>query len=456
MMQIPFSFDAMLLFGIMSIMLLIGIFLRAKISFFQNFLIPGCLIGGILGLILVHSGLFRVSAGDLETLAYHFFNISFISVGLTPGSHLRRQNRIGNKEFLRGPLWMALSQTFCFALQAVVGGAIVMVFGLIGLKLFPTFGFLSPLGFEEGPGQALSIGKVWETAGFQYAATIGLTFAAVGYFFAFFIGVPLVNWGVRKGMARYGTEKLPQDLLTGLLAKNQQPESAGFLRMHSANADTLAFQAALVGLVYILTYGLIRMMGTFFAPDVAAMLWGFFFFGGLMIALAVRFLMGRLGIDYLVDPGIQRRITGWSIDFLIVCTVMAVQLQVVWQYFWPVTAIALTSGVSTTAAVIFLGKRIWSYNLERLVAVYGTVTGTVSCGLLLLRIVDPDFSTPVAIEIGIVSALMLIPLPGMLVLVNANVWWGWSIPMIVGCFLAIMILSLIAIRAFGMWEKPRF
>ena len=454
-MQIPFPFDTMILFGILSVMLLIGVLLRAKVPFFQSFLIPSCLIGGVLGLVLINWGLIPSSTKDLETFAYHFFNISFISVGLTAGNN-RKQNRINKKSVLRGPLWMTLAQTFCFSMQAVVGGVFVIVFGLFGIKLFPTFGFLAPLGFEEGPGQALSIGKVWEAAGFESAATIGLSFAAIGYFFAFFVGVPLVNWAIRKGHASGGSHQLPQDLLTGLLSKNQQLESAGSLRIHSANADTLAFQAALVGLVYILTYGLIRGIGSYCPADVAAILWGFFFFGGLMIALAVRLLMRKFGIDHLIDPGIQRRITGVSIDFLIITTVMAVQLQVVWKYFLPVTAIALTSGVLTTVGVIFLGKRIWSYNLERMVAVYGTVTGTVSCGLLLLRIVDPDFKTPVAIEIGIVTALMLIPLPGMLVLVNANIWWGWSIHMIVLFFFAILMLTLIAIRALKMWEKPRF
>ena len=78
---------------------------------------------------------------------------------------------------------MALIQGSCFGLQAAVGGLLVIFFGIFGLELFPTFGFLAPLGFEEGPGQALSVGKVWEGFGFAQAATLGLTFAAIGYFF---------------------------------------------------------------------------------------------------------------------------------------------------------------------------------------------------------------------------------------------------------------------------------
>ena len=83
---------------------------------------------------------------------------------------------------------MALTQSVIFPLQAIAGGAFVALFGLFGIKLFPTFGFLAPLGFEEGPGQALSIGKVWQGFGFEHATTIGLTFAAMGFFFSFFVG----------------------------------------------------------------------------------------------------------------------------------------------------------------------------------------------------------------------------------------------------------------------------
>ena len=104
--QIPFPFESMLLFGSLATMLLIGVVLRANIPFFQHFLIPSCLIGGVLGLILLNTGVFRLSVSNLETFAYHFFNISFISVGLTnSGNNANRGFR--DKGFFKGPLWMA-------------------------------------------------------------------------------------------------------------------------------------------------------------------------------------------------------------------------------------------------------------------------------------------------------------------------------------------------------------
>ena len=77
-MTAPFSFESMLVFGWLASMLLMGVLLRAKISFFQRFLFPGCLIGGIIGLILINFGAIKIAVSDLELFAYHFFNISFI------------------------------------------------------------------------------------------------------------------------------------------------------------------------------------------------------------------------------------------------------------------------------------------------------------------------------------------------------------------------------------------
>ena len=452
-MQVPFPFETMLIFGSLGIVLLIGVFLRAKVAFFQRFLIPSCLIGGVVGLIALSIGLMNWPATHLETFAYHFFNISFISIGLT-GDENRISAAHPSKASLKGSLWMALTQSVVFPLQAVIGGLMVLILGVLGMKLFPTFGFFAPLGFNEGPGQALSFGKVWEGIGFEHAATIGATFATIGFFFAFFVGVPLVNLGIRKGYAAYTPKKLPRDFITGIIEKGQEPRTAGRLPMHSANIDSLAFQAALVGLVYVATYGFVWGLGSLLAPDIASMLWGFFFFFGLICAFVVKRLMNFVGAGYLVDNGIQRRITGWSIDFLIVSTVMTIQLQIVWKFVVPILAISMICGVLTTAVVVFLGRRLWDYNLERTAAIYGTVTGTVSCGLLLLRIADPEFKSPAVIEVAVMNAIMLIPLAPYLMLVNAPVWWNWSLASTVMVFFGAMVMSLILLKVLKLWRKP--
>ena len=446
-MNAPFAFDGMLAFAFLSLCLLAGVGLRARVAFFQRFLVPGCLIGGLLGLVAMQAGQFTPPSSLLESLAYHFFNISFISVGLTAAPR-DASHKHGERPHT-GPLWMALMQGLTFPLQAVVGGLLVMLLGLFGISLFPTFGFLVPLGFNEGPGQALSIGKVWEGIGFSDAATIGLTFAALGYFFAFFVGVPLVNRGIRRGRATFAPRALPREVLTGVIAPGTARQSAGRLTLHSGNADSLAFQAALVGCSYGITALIIAAVGRLLPADVSRMLWGFFFFFGLGVALIFKAFMARVGILHLVDVGIQRRITGWSVDYLMVATVAAIQLNIVWDYILPIGLIGLLNGVLTTLLVVFMGRRLAAYPLERTAAIYGVVTGTVSCGLLLLRIADPDFKTPVAVELAVMNLFSLPIIGGCTLLINGPLWWHWPLWTTLLVFAAIMVAALALMWLFG-------
>ena len=456
-MSTPFPFDGMLVFAYLSALLLAGVALRSRIGLLQRFLVPSCLIGGVLGLLLLTLGAVRLDRSIVESLAYHCFNISFISVGLT-----REDDAAGRPggQLLRGSVWMALIQGLTFPMQAILGGLAVLLLGLAGLDLFPTFGFLVPLGFNEGPGQALSIGKVWETVGFANAATIGLTFAAAGYGCAFFIGVPLVNRGIRRGRATFGTRQLPREFLVGILPPGAR-EKAGELTIHSGNAETLAFQAALVGGVYGVSYLIVSLLVAgltafkVMGPNDAKILWGFFFFFGLGVALAVKKVLGWIGVGHLVDPGIQRRITGWSVDYLIVATVVAIQVAVVWQYALPIGLICLVNAVATTALVVWFGRQLDAFQLERTAAIYGVVTGTVSCGLLLLRIVDPEFRTPAAFEVAVMNVFALPVVGGCTVLVNGPLWWGWSVGVTVAVFGAVMAVSLTLMRVMGFWGGRR-
>ena len=445
-----FPFEAMIAFGFLSLFLVIGVFLRANIKFFQHFLIPSALIGGIIGLILMMSKIIPVSSSMYETFAYHFFNVSFISLGLAGGNDAGEKR---GKEILRGTFWMSLIEGISFSIQGITGGVLVILFGLLGIKLFPTFGFFAPLALEEGPGQSLSIGKVWEGFGFDHAATIGLSFATLGILLSLFIGVPLVNWGVRKGLAVHAPKELPQDLLKGIISKGGRKESAGELTMHSGNIETLAFQLSMIGVVYLITYGIIKLFGLILSTDVESSLWGFFFIIGILVAVTVQTIMKKFGIHYLVDSGIQQRITGWSVDYMIASTVMAVQMVIIWKYIVPILTIVLISTFLTTIIVVYLGNRLWSYNLERMVSIYGTVIGIVPTGLLLLRIADPEFRTPAALELGLCN-IMGAPFIFLGVIITyAPLWWNWSVGFTVLVYAILLIIYLYALHLFHLMGK---
>ncbi len=446
----------------MAVFLLIGIFLRAKVAFLQRFLMPSCLIAGVIGLVLINTGILPTAVESLETIAYHFFIISFISVGFLFMSEISSQKEAEKasdlklKSILKGSFWMALIEGITLPMQAIISSLFVILFGIAGVKLYPTFGLLIPLGFTEGPGQALSFGKVWEEFGFEHAATLGLTFAAIGFLFAFLVGVPLVNWGIRLTRGEGAKKELPQDLVTGIIPKGQEKEEAGKLTLHSGNVDSLAFHTALIGIVYLLTYGFIFLMGKAFSPSVTKSLWGFFFFFGMFIAMFVGWIMKKIGVIHLVDSGTQRRITGWSIDFLIVATVMAIQIHIVWTYIVPIAVMSIFSGIATILVLIYFGKRIDSYNLERMVVMFGTCTGTVSSGLLLLRITDPEFKTPVALEVGVMNVLVAPIIIACMVLVNAHIWWQWNLPLIMLAFAGLLLLCLVLMKLLKYWGQPKF
>ena len=409
-------------------------------------------------MILRNLNVIVLSHSTLEILVYHLFNLSFISVGLTPMSKTIKQKH--GKSKINGALGMGLIQGVIFPIQAIIGGLITLLFIYAGFELFSTFGFFAPLGFIEGPGQALSMGQTWEQISatiYTNATTVGLTFAAIGFFFSFFVGVPLVNWGIKKGLSDQTPKILPTDFIKGIISKNQEKKPAGFETTHPANIDALSFHFTLVGLTFLITYGFIKILTEYLPVDIAKMIWGFFFFFGIVFALLIRGVMKKLNMIHLIDREIQKRITGWSVDFLLVATIAAIQVAVIWKYLLPISIISALTGTISLFVVVFIGKRIWKeYAFERTAGIFGTVTGTVPSGLLLVRILDPDFKTPAAIDLGLTSIFAApFVLVGML-LVNAPVLWGWSVLQTLLAFLVMMMVALALMKVFRLWGKPQY
>lgn len=446
----PFPFEAILMFGFFSALLLAGVVLRVWVGFIQKLLFPASLIGGLIGFAAVNIYGFGMDEDLIKSFAYHFFNISFISVGLTP-PEFEPGTQGREKVILRGSLWMAVLQAATFSLQALVGAFLVYIFMLTGTDLFASFGFLVPLAFNEGPGQALSIGRAWEGAGFSDASSIGLSFAAIGFFFAFFAGVPLASLGLRR--RRVQKDRPDLFFVRGILPAGQKAESAGSITTHGSNIDCLAFHLAQAGLAYVITYFLVRFLALIVPDNAAAMLWGFFFLFGLVTAIVLRKLTEATPLGRLMDPGLQRRITAGAIDYLIVATGCGIHLVVVRQYAVPILVTAVCAGVLTTVLVVFLGMRLSDYNLERTVAMYGVVTGTVSCGLLLLRIVDPELKTPVARETGFMNIFAVPVVGGLTVLLNAFFWRGWSLAAACLVLLAVFSVSFAILCRKRLWRQ---
>ena len=447
-----FSFHPMLVFGFVSVLLLIGLFLRAKISLFQRFFIPACITAGVLGLIIKSIGLVDIPSDALEFFAIQLFNITFISLGLTARQKTKDVS-MDKKEGLKGVFSMGLLIASVAALQFLIGGLCVIIFNLIGYNLFPTFGFLVPMGFEEGPGQALSIGQTWEAQGFANASTIGLSFAMFGFLVAIFVGVPLVSWAIRKGYTSVGSTEVSKEFKTGIYERDSERETAGELTTHSSVIDSLTVHSSLIGVVYLVSYGFLTLIGQFLPSDIADMYWGFFFIWGLLFAFIIRIIIERLGAGHVLDSRLQNRITGWSVDLLIVTSITAISVTVVMMYIVPIIVMGVLTTIFTLVWIVYLGKRIWTrYHFERIAGAFGMETGTVATGLVLIRLSDPNFKTPAATDLAVSSIVALPFLFVMFHVMNGPILFGWSLGLTLCLFVLFEIIILILLRVFKLWN----
>ncbi len=437
--------------GWISLMLLLGVLLRAKIKIFQTLLFPASLIGGVIGFILINAGWVAVTHETFTVIALHLFTIGFISIGLT-GTDAKTNDSTSRKVIFRGGLWMALIFIICSNIQTVTGMGILFGLNKVLPPIWEGVGTLLGVGFTQGPGQAVNLASVWQSAyKIPNAVSIGLTFAAVGFFVAAAFGVPLANWGLKKGLAANASGEIANDFRVGIANKDEGLE-AGKQTMHASNIDTFAFQLAIILGIYLLTFfeaGLFEMV---LPKVIKPMGYGMTFFLGMINGMIVRVILSRLKISHIIDNNVQRRLTGTTVDFMIVATMMAVKIATVWIYIIPITLMCVVAAVLTFYFITYFGKRNGSYPLERSLAMLGYCTGTAATGLLLLRIVDPQFKTPVALEMGLMN-IFAIPFGLHMLFV------GYPLPVfgaLTGFMVhfATMVVLIVLLKVFKFWNKP--
>ncbi|WP_300832153.1 sodium/glutamate symporter, partial [uncultured Bilophila sp.] len=241
----------------MSFLLLVGVWLRAKVRFFQTYLVPAGIIAGTVGFALINLGLIgypspegwvTLQGGDFGMVSFHLFSFGFGIIGLGCFS---RHTKGRSLTLIKGALWIDLLFWMFYGLQATVGFGVTELYArLTGSDITTATGFLAGFGFAFGPGQALSVGMSWQNDyGLADCISMALAYAAAGFMVANFVGVPLANWGLRKGYATHGAKELSPDFLSGLRTPDKQV-SACHLTTHNGNVDTFALHFAVACTVY--------------------------------------------------------------------------------------------------------------------------------------------------------------------------------------------------------------
>ena len=132
-----------------------------------------------------------------------------------------------------------------------------------------------------------------------------------------------------------------------------------------------------------------------------------FFIHGLITCLILRAIIDRLGFGDYIDNETQKHITGSSVDLMMVATLLGIQFTVLSAYVVPILGVCIAVATATALLCYGFGRMLNTLPAERAVTLFGCCTGSTGSGLLLLRILDPDLSTPVARELAFFNVAII-------------------------------------------------
>ncbi len=439
--------DAVLSFVLLCVCLGLGHWMRTKIQGLQRLYLPSCVIGGLIGLLMfrVMGTLTDPGLTGMISETNLFINATLAQWRALPGLLI---NVVFACLFLGvtlpkfGQIWKSSARQLAYG-QIVAWGQYVVALGLWVLfmaKLFPTlpamFAGILPVGFEGGHGTAAGLGEMFAEKGWEAGQDLALSSATFGIVFAIIVGTILVNWAVRKGYVQHIARD--QDL-SGLIPLGKRP-SAGKLTVHADAIDSLSFHLMIVGLAIglgilfktslVSLEAYVASVSTPALERLAAMaklglLRSFPLFPLCMLGgLCVQWIEMHFDSFRLIDLGLIRRIQNTALDFLVVAAIATIRTQVVATALVPLLILVVAGILWNVFCVTWLARRVFKEAwFERAIAEMGQSMGVTATGLLLLRVVDPDYETPAA-EAFACKQIMHEPFMG------GGLWTSIAIPLI--------------------------
>ena len=243
----PEAWQWLIQFCILATALLLGNALRTQVPFLKKSLLPSALLGGLLLLIFKQFPNCReiINKPMMEVVTYHALGLGFVALAL-------KNNKIESKSTPMKVIETGALTASSYVIQGIVGLVVSILFFIFGKKLFYAAGLLLPMGYGQGPGQALNFGKIftgWASQqGIDFAgADFGLSIAAMGFIVGSVIGVIFMNILRRKG--KLSAKKIGDaqvNKLEDYEGKNEIPDAESI--------DKLSVQICMVLFVYFLVY----------------------------------------------------------------------------------------------------------------------------------------------------------------------------------------------------------
>ncbi len=383
--------------GLILLFLMVGNILRRKIPLFRNCLIPSALLGGsvllISNIICKQFDFVLVDRRLMQVITYHCLAIGFAAMTLKTEKCTHKTQRTQVFEFgaLQGGTYM---------LQAFVGLAITILLFLFTTKtgqnaISYVCGIILPLAYGQGPGNALS----WDInfpnmpqAQFYGNGSVGLSLASIGFIVASVLGVIYINIHKKRSNLKVRNERPDGEVI-------DYTNPSGHEIPDNESVDKFSLQAGFVALAYALSFGFMVLLGKLsaFTNSIA---WGFNFLWASLAAMLIKFVVKRLRKHKLmhreyINNYQMDRISGFSFDLMIVAGVAAIEINDIKNYILPIVILSVVGAVITWAYIRLVAKECFKgFEHEFFLMSFGTLTGTASNGMILMKEVDPSLKTP--------------------------------------------------------------
>lgn len=396
------SWSLLIQIFVLVVALLVANVVRCNVPLLRRSLLPTALLAGLLILCLKPWAAFSamIDRHVMEMITYHTLGLGFVAMALK------------NKKIKSATTTLKVVET------GAVTASTYIIQGLVGLLIsIPLFlwwnktdffyasGLLLPMGYGQGPGQALNFGVTYsDWAADQgisfHGADLGLSIAAMGFIVGSLVGVVFMNLLRRRRRlsVRQG-DRVERYTLADYQSEGEIP--------HSESIDKLTVQLCLVllvyGLVFLLMYGIQSLdLGDFGTKTLKPLVWGFNFLWGTLIGVLVKVIINRLRKSHVmqreyINNYTLDRIAGTCFDLMIVAGTAAIDWGHLRGLLLPLILLCLVGAAVTFWYVLRCCKKLYpDYQYEAFFSMFGMLTGTASNGMILLREIDPRFETPAA------------------------------------------------------------
>lgn len=409
MLAVPFFatgevWNVMLQLCIISVGLLAGNIVRTKVSFMQKSLIPTALIGGALLLIFkaIYTDLFGwvdlIDKHTMEVITYHALGLGFVALAL-------KNNKVESKSSTMKVIETGTLTASTYIIQGIVGLLVTIPMFYFGKQIFYAAGLLLPMGYGQGPGQALNFGTIYMDRAAEQGIIFpgkdfGLSIAAMGFVIGCVVGVIYLNILKKKGKIKISEiQEKQRNKLSDYESENEIPDTE--------SVDKMSIQIGLVLFTYLLVYLFNHTLqsfdlGTFGEKTLMPLMWGFNFLLGTLFGIMIKGIMKSLQRAKImkreyINNYLLNRISGFFFDVMIVAGTIAIDFREFKGFALPFILVCIVGAIATFWYILKVCKHLYpNYVYESFFSMFGMLTGTASNGMILLREIDPKFETPAA------------------------------------------------------------